>query len=180
MDYNEETIDVRNSAPEFPLPPALTTTEIPELDEHTIECDLRAFTRWLNALKDQVNYLTHIYADLRYLVESNFYRIYNLEVRMTEAENNITNLQQRMEIAEGDIINLKNDVTELNGALNNLSSRVDLLYSWLPIPYGLIDPKGWKFAMGNINVMSDNNGTPSLNVGIFTSPTVEDNDIYFN
>lgn len=180
MDYNDVTTEVFNEKPEFPLPPAITTTEIPDIDEHTIECDLRAFTRWLNALKDQVNYLTHIYADLRYIVEDNYYRIWNLEVRMDKAEANIINLQDRMVVVEGDIVNIKNDILEINGAIDNTNNRVDLLYSWLPVPYGLIDPYGWKFAMGNINVMSANNGTPSLRIGIFTSPTIEDNDIYFN
>lgn len=184
MEFEDPTIDVTkevtNEKPEFPLPPAITTTEIKDIDQHTIECDLRAFTRWLNALKDQVNYLTSIYADLRYIVEDNYYRIWNLEIRMDKAETNINNLQDRMEVVEGDIVNIKNDVNEMQGTINSVNQRVDLLYSWLPIPYGLIDPYGWKFAMGNINVMSANGGTPSLRIGIFTNQLIEDNDLYFN
>lgn len=180
MDYNDVTYEVTNEKPEFPLPPAITTTEIPDIDAHTIECDLRAFTRWLNALKDQVNYLTHIYADLRYIVEDNFYRIWHLEVRMDKAEQNIINLQKRMEVAEDNIFNLQTDVTNLYGISENLRQRIDLLYSWLPIPYGLIDPRGWKFAMGNINAMSSNGGTPSMNTGIFTRDYIGESDIYFN
>ena len=73
------------------------------------------------------------------------------------------------------------DLDTIEGLIEMVNGRVDLLYSWLPIPYGMIDPKGWKFAMGNINVMSDNNQTPSIDgAGIYTSGTIEDNDIYFN
>lgn len=183
MDYNDVTFEVHNEKPEFPLPPAITTTEIPDIDAHTIECDLRAFVRWLNALKDQVNYLTHIYADLRYIVEDNFYRIWSLEVRMDAAEANIFNLQQRMTKAEGDIWNIQQDLIEIHGAIDNTDARVDLLYSWLPVPYGLIDPYGWKFAMGNISAMSGNNGVPLApgpGIGIYTRGYIGENDIYFN
>lgn len=180
MDYNDVTNEVPHEKPEFPLPPAITTTEIPPIDEHTIECDLRAFTRWLNALKDQVNYLTNIYVDLRYIVEDNFYRIWKLEVRMDAAEQRIFNLENRMDVAEVNINNIFNDLKEVHGAIDIIDGRLDMLFSWLPIPYGLIDPKGWKFAMGNINVMSANGGTPTTDIGIITHPDIKDNDIYFN
>lgn len=46
------------------------------------------------------------------------------------------------------------------------------------VPGGMDNiPSGFNLALGNINVMS--NG-PSLNLGIFTSRAIEDNDLHFN
>lgn len=157
-------------------------TQLGHIDQHTIECDLRAFTAWLNKLVDQLNYTTRIAVYAKELAEKNEKRICMLEKRVDAIEKEliaikerITNLEKRMDKAEADII-------QLGDIINVVNQRVDNLYRWLPVPYGLIDGYGWKFAMGNINVMSANGGTPALppGVGIYTSPTLEDNDIYFN
>ena len=115
-------------------------TELPHIDQNTIECDLRAFTRWLNAMADQVNWLTKIYLELKAQVDKNTedirqlkVRVTNLEERMTAVENRVTNLE--------DIVN-NLDLDTIEGLIAMVNGRVDLLYSWLPIPYGMIDPKG--------------------------------------
>lgn len=156
------------------------TNILSHIDQHTIECDLRAFTSWLNKLVDQLNYTTRIAIYAKNLAEINEKKICMLEQRVDDLEVTVINLDRRLTKAEGDIINIQNQLVVLENAINAVNDRVDLLYSWLPVPYGTIDPKGWKFAMGNINVMSANNGTPSLNIGIFTSQQIEDNDVYFN
>lgn len=156
------------------------TFELDHIDQQTIECDLRAFTSWLNHLVDQLNYTTKIAIYAKDLAESNERRICLLEKRVDKIEKDIIELGDRVTIVEGDIINIKKDIEVLNKVIDQVNSRVDMLFSWLPIPYGMIDPKGWKFAMGNINVMSNNNGTPSLDIGLFTSQQIENNDIYFN
>lgn len=153
-------------------------TELPHIDQNTIECDLRAFTRWLNTMADQVNWLTKIYLELKAQVDKNTedirqlkVRVTNLEERMTAVENRVTNLE--------DIVN-NLDLDTIEGLIAMVNGRVDLLYSWLPIPYGMIDPKGWKFAMGNINVMSTTDAPTTVDgPGIYTSGQVEDNDINF-
>ena len=153
-------------------------TEIPHIDQNTIECDLRAFTRWLNALADQVNWLTKIYLQLKAQVEENTEDIRKLKVRMTNVENRVTALEQRVTNLENIVNNL--DLDTIEGLISMVNGRVDLLYSWLPIPYGMIDPKGWKFAMGNINVMSTTDAPTTVDgPGIYTSGAVEDNDINF-
>lgn len=153
-------------------------TEIPHIDQNTIECDLRAFTRWLNALADQVNWLTKIYLELKAQVDINKEDIRKLKVRMTNVENRVTALEGRVTNLEEIVNNLDLDVIE--GLISMVNGRVDLLYSWLPIPYGMIDPKGWKFAMGNINVMSSTDAPTTVDgPGIYTSGAVEDNDVNF-
>ena len=153
-------------------------TEIPHIDQNTIECDLRAFTRWLNTLADQVNWLTKIYLELKTQVDINTEDIRQLKIRMTNVENRVTALENRVTNLEEIVNNL--DLDTIEGLISMVNGRVDLLYSWLPIPYGMIDPKGWKFAMGNINVMSTTDAPNSVDgPGIYTSGSVEDNDINF-
>lgn len=156
-----------------------TYEELPHIDQRTIECDLRKFTRWLNDLVDRINWLTNLYVKLKEQVDINTEDIRQLKIRMTNVENRVTSLENRVTNLEEIVNNL--DLDTIEGLIAMVNGRVDLLYSWLPIPYGMIDPKGWKFAMGNINAMSANNGTPSIDgPGIFTSGSIEDNDIYFN
>ena len=153
--------------------------DLPGIDQETIECDMRKFVRWLNDVLDRVNWLKNLYIELKAQVDANTEDIRKLKVRMTNAETRITNLEARVTALEETVNNL--DLDSIRGAMNMLNERIDLLYSWLPIPYGMIDPKGWKFAMGNISVMSDNNSTPSIDgAGIYTSGAIEDNDLYFN
>lgn len=156
-----------------------TYETLPYIDQRTIECDLRKFTRWLNDLVDRINWLAKIYVELKAQVDQNKEDIRVLKNRMTNVENRVTNLEGRVTNLEEIVDNL--DLETLEGLIEMVNGRIDMLYGWLPIPYGMIDGKGWKFAMGNINAMSDNSGTPSTDgPGIFTSGSIEDNDIYFN
>ena len=156
-----------------------TYETLPYIDQRTIEYDLRKFTRWLNDLVDRINWLTRIYVELKKQVDINTEDIRQLKIRVTKVEDRVTNLEHRVDNLEQIVNNL--DLDTINGLIEMVNGRVDLLYSWLPIPYGMIDPRGWKFAMGNINVMSDTDGTPSVTgAGIFTSGSIENNDIYFN
>lgn len=152
---------------------------LPHIDQRTIECDLRKFTRWLNDLVDRINWLTNIYVELKTQVDKNKEDIRLIKQRVTNLETRVDNLESRVTNIENALANI--DLDTINNLIGMVNGRIDLLYSWLPIPYGMIDPKGWKFAMGNINVMSNNDGTPSVDgAGVFTSNTIEDNDIYFN
>lgn len=153
-------------------------TEIPYINQNTIECDLRAFTRWLNTLVDQLNWLTKIYVDLKEQVDINTEDIRQLKIRVGD-------LEDRMTLVEGRVTHLEDIVNNLDlGSIHNLidmvNGRVDLLYGWLPVPYGTIDGRGWKFAMGNISVMSTQDAPSDVaGPGIYTSGSVEDNDVNF-
>lgn len=153
-------------------------TELPHIDQNTIECDLRAFTRWLNALADQVNWLTKIYLQLKAQVDTNTEDIRLLKIRMGDAETNITNLDNRLTAVENALAAI--DLDTINQLISMVNGRIDLLYDWLPLPYGMIANKGWKFAMGNINVMSTTDAPTNVDgPGIYTSGSVENNDINF-
>lgn len=153
-------------------------TELPHIDQNTIECDLRAFTRWLNALADQVNWLTKIYLQLKAQVDANTEDIRLLKIRMGDAETNITNLDNRLTAVENALAAI--DLDTINQLISMVNGRIDLLYDWLPLPYGMIANKGWKFAMGNINVMSTTDAPTNVDgPGIYTSGSVENNDINF-
>lgn len=152
--------------------------EIPHIDQNTIECDLRAFTRWLNALADQVNWLTKRHLALETKVEENTEEIRKLKVRVTNIEDQITLLDGRITNLEEIVSHI--DIDAIEQLIDMVNGRVDLLYSWLPVPYGMIPGLGWKFAMGNINVMSSTDApTSTSGPGIYTSGIVEDNDINF-
>lgn len=152
--------------------------EIPHIDQHTIECDLRAFTRWLNSLADQVNWLSKVYVELKEQVDKNTEDIRQLKIRVTNIENRLEALENRVTNLENIIQNLGLD--DIIGTLEMINGRVDLLYSWLPVPYGMIDPKGWKFAMGTINVTSTTDAPTTVNgPGIYTSGAIEDDDVNF-
>jgi len=152
--------------------------EIPHIDQNTIECDLRAFTRWLNSLADQVNWLSKTYIELKEQVEENTEDIRQLKIRVTNVENRLEALENRVTNLENVIQNLGLD--DIIGTIEMVNGRVDLLYSWLPIPYGMIDPKGWKFAMGTINVTSTTDAPTTVDgPGIYTSGAIEDDDVNF-
>ena len=153
-------------------------TELPHIDQNTIECDLRSFTRWLNAMADQVNWLTKIYLELKAKVDENTEDIRLLKVAVGEDTGEISSLIDRVTALETTVSHL--DLETITGLITMVNGRVDLLYSWLPIPYGMIDARGWKFAMGNINVMSTLDApTDTTGPGIYTSNSVENNDINF-
>ena len=152
--------------------------ELPHIDQNTIECDLRAFTRWLNALADQVNWLSNAYVDLDARVKKNTEDIRKLKIQVNNLEERVNNIDARLTHLEEIVAAL--DLETLEGLIAMVNGRVDLLYSWLPIPYGMIDPKGWKFAMGTINVTSTTDAPTNVDgPGIYTSGAIEDNDINF-
>lgn len=152
--------------------------ELPHINENTIECDLRAFTRWLNALADQVNWLSKTYVELKAQVDKNTEDIRKLKIQVNNLEERVNNIDNRLTHLEEIINNLGLD--DIIGTLEMINGRVDLLYSWLPIPYGMIDGKGWKFAMGTISVTSTTDAPTDVNgPGIYTSGSIEDDDINF-
>jgi hypothetical protein len=152
--------------------------EIPHIDQNTIECDLRAFTRWLNALVDQLNWLSKSYVDLKVQVDENTENIRKLNVRINNLEERVNNIDARLTHLEEVVAAI--DIETIEGLIAMVNGRVDMLYSWLPIPYGMIDGKGWKFAMGTINVTSTTDAPTNVNgPGIYTSGAIEDNDINF-
>ena len=172
-----------------------TGDEIPYINQETIECNLTRFTDWLNRLVDQVNYLSCLYLELRDVVLENRQRIECLEARVDTLtdrvdglDTRVTNLETRMGTAEtrinnilGDIDTINNNITTINSNLITVQNKVDKLYSYLPVETSVLDQRGWKFGMGNINVMSANSGTPAITgPGIFTSDAIENNDLYFN
>lgn len=153
--------------------------QLPHIDQNVIECDLRAFTRWLNSLVDNVNWLSKAYLEMKDKVDDHEQRIKCLEERVDSLEERMDHMEECCEEVRDWIAHY--DISAIEQAINMVNGRVDNLYRWLPIPYGLIDGKGWKFAMGNISVMSDNNETPSIDgAGIYTSGQIENNDLYFN
>lgn len=152
--------------------------EIPHIDQNTIECDLRAFTRWLNALADQVNWLAKTYTELKKQTDENTEEIRLLKIRISNIEDAIADHETRITNLENIVNNLGLDI--IHGLIEMINGRVDLLYSWLPIPYGMIDGKGWKFAMGNISVTSTTDAPTDVDgPGIYTSGSIEDNDVNF-
>jgi hypothetical protein len=155
-----------------------SNTQIPHIDQRTIECDLSAFTRWLNALADQVNWLTNVYLELKEQVDINTEDIRKLKIRVTNLETRMDNLENRVTNLEEIVNNL--DLDAIQRLIDMVNSRIDLLYSWLPVPYGMIPSLGWKFAMGNINATSTTDAPTDINgPGIYTSGAIEDNDINF-
>lgn len=153
-------------------------TEIPYINQNTIECDLRAFTRWLNTLVDQLNWLTKIYVDLKKQVDINTEDIRQLKIRVGDLEDRMTLVEGRVTHLEEIVNNL--DLDSIHNLIDMVNGRVDMLYSWLPVPYGTIDGHGWKFAMGNISVMSTQDSPSDVTgPGIYTSGSVEDNDVNF-
>ena len=154
---------------------------VPPIDQKTIECNLTRFTEWLNKLAEQVNYLSCLYLDMKTIVQDNRHRIERLEYDLEQLENRVDEIDTRLTNLETIVNNLIGGSGDLNDAINLLNNRIDFLYDLLPIPYGLLPGKGWKFAMGNINIMSANSGTPSTSgPGIFTNDVIENNDLYFN
>lgn len=84
--------------------------------------------------------------------------------------------------AGGDRTVIHTDIANA-GDIYQIVNLVDDKVNWydtrLPRAKGSL-PADFKMAFGNINVMSANGGTPSLNIGIFTSGAIENDDVYFN
>ena len=137
---------------------------IPYINSKTIECDPVAFANWLNELVDKVNYHDLKLTELIKKVEKLTSEVACLDEKVKEIENRVKVLEEFL--------------NGTNNIFKELNDRIDWIYNHLPSGTGNI-PDDWKFGMGNINVMSGNNGTPSLSVGIFTGLSIEENDIYF-
>lgn len=151
---------------------------IPAIDQVTIECNLNEFTRWLNDIKDALNALVIEYENLSKTVEDHEHRILCLEERVEDHEERLHSVETRLTEVERIIEQILNDQSIIQ-AINMINGRVDFLYDLLPIPYGMIVPRGWKFAMGNINVMDEKTGPSMEGHGLFTKGTIDDYDLYF-
>lgn len=156
----------------------LVYTPLVHIDSKTIECNIPAFTIWLNDLVDQVNTNTQRIIQLIDLVEKLRNEVACLQEEINLLKERVTALEACCEEAKARLTEIENWQTTVNNRLDNLEDRVQWLYDHLPATTGLI-PADFRFAMGNINVMSANGGTPSLNIGIFTSRQIENNDLYF-
>lgn len=185
----------------------LTPTPIRPISSKTIECDPVGFAQWLNDLADLLNYTNRItiknYNDIRDLerrVECLEYKVEDLEIRVTALEKcckflrdhlpfNMDTPPPNWTFAGGDLSVIHQDISNdgdiykivnlVDNKANYNRSRINWWDNRLPRPQASM-PADFKVAFGNINVMSANGGTPSLNVGIFTSNAIENNDLYFN
>ena len=94
----------------------------------------------------------------------------------------VGNVPPNWTFAGGDVSLIHTDIAD-DGDIYQIVNLVDDKVNWydqrLPRTKASM-PADFKMAFGNINVMSANSGTPSLNVGIFTSNAIENNDLYFN
>ena len=157
-----------------------TGATIPPLDQKTVECNLTRFVEWLNKLAEQVNYLSCLYLDMKAVVQENRQRIECLEGQVAELTERIEDIETRLTALETLVNELISGSGDINSALNIINNKLDFLYDLLPIPYGMLPGKGWKFAMGNINVTSTTDAPTNVNgPGIYTSGAIEDNDVNF-
>lgn len=94
----------------------------------------------------------------------------------------VGNVPPNWTFAGGDKTLIHSDIAD-DGDIYQIVNLVDDKINWydgrLPRAKASL-PADFKLAFGNINVMSANGGTPSLNIGIFTGGAIENNDIYFN
>ena len=173
-----------------PLPPITTST---------VECDPAGLTLWLNNLANRVNEhefriiqlinavqeLQNAVICLEELVEALTLRVESLEkwrptveLRLTKLQDMINNLQKQINVINDKITALQKIVNNHEVRIGRLESDMAWYNSRLPRSKASM-PASYKLALGNINVMSANSGNASLNVGIFTSAAIENNDIYF-
>ena len=156
----------------------LVYTPVPHIESRTIECDVPAFANWLNDIADKVNLhdlriikLSEEVAKLRDEVACLDEEVEDLKRRMDEQEACCISNTERIEY-------LEEQLSGVNNIFQTLDDRIQWFYDKLPTGTGNI-PNDWMLALGNINVMSANGGTPSMNTGIFTSMQIENNDVYF-
>ena len=167
----------------------LTPTPIPYINSRTIECDLKGFTDWLNDMADLLNYTNklavenwNLTQDLKTRVECLEEKVETIEGQIIEIFDRLKDHESRLKSVELAIGPIITDINNISGNIQNImTSLLDLNWLLSIMPYNKINiPASFKIAVGNINVMSANNGTPSMSIGIFTKTVQENNDVYFN
>lgn len=175
-------------------------TPLSYINTDTIECNPAGLANWLNQMVDRVNEheyriiqlinavqelqnaiicLEELYRELEQRVtELEDWRP-TVELRLTQLQDLIDNLQQQVNVINDQITSLTNIVNNHESRLVTMEADMSWWYSKLPRSKGSL-PSDFRIGFGNINVMSANSGTPSLNIGLFTSGGIENNDIYFN
>lgn len=171
---NEPTVNSARS----PKPVTPVYIPIPHITTKTIECDVVAFANWLNDIADKVNYHDLKLVELIKKVEKLTSELACLEERVNEIDNRLKVVEEKLRDLETRIQHLEEFLNGTNNIFKEINDRINWIYDHLPSGTGNI-PDNWKFGMGNINVMSGNNGNPSLSIGIFTNLAIEENDVYF-
>ena len=172
---------------------------LPDITTETIECNVAEFAKWLNALVGKVN--EHEYRIIQLInavqelqdavlcldeaLTALTERVVLLEEWRPTVELRLTQLQDLVDSLQQQINVINDQIDALTNIVNNHETRIGVLegdmswwYSKLPRTKGSI-PSDFRIGFGNINVMSANGGTPSLNIGIFTSSNIQNDDIYF-
>ena len=174
-------------------------TPLPYITTSVMECNPAEFANWLNMLVDKVNEheykiiqlinavqelqnaiicLEELYRELELRVTELEEWRPTVELRLTQLQDMIDNLQQQINVINDQIDSLTNIVNNHENRLTVVEADMSWWYSKLPRSKGSL-PSDFRIGFGNINVMSANSGTPSLNIGLFTSGAIENNDVYF-
>lgn len=151
---------------------------IQPINPNTIECDPVGFANWLNDLREVVNQQSRLIMNFSERLTKVEYDISCIFAEIAAIKLRLDTLEQCCEDVQQTLIDIQADINTLNNRVTNLEADMSWFIARLPATQAAV-PAGFKFGMGNINVMSANGGTPSLNIGIFTSLVIEDNDIYF-
>ena len=151
---------------------------IQPINTNTIECDPVGFANWLNDLREVVNQQSRLIMNFSERLTKVEYDISCIFAEIAAIKLRLDTLEQCCEDVQQTLIDIQADINTLNNRVTNLEADMSWFIARLPATQAAV-PAGFKFGMGNINVMSANGGTPSLNIGIFTSLVIEDNDIYF-
>lgn len=174
-------------------------TPLSYITTDTIECNPAEFANWLNQMVDRVNEheyriiqlinavqelqnaiicLEELYRELEQRVTELEEWRPTVELRLTQLQDLINSLQQQINVINDQIESLTNIVNNHESRLVTIEADMSWWYSKLPRSKGSL-PSDFRIGFGNINVMSANSGTPSLNIGLFTSSAIENNDVYF-
>lgn len=176
-------------------------TPLPHINSKTIECNSAALADWLNDMADRVNDHSYRIIQLINAVQELANAVMCLEEmlgplgeRITELENWRVTANERMDSLQSLINSINTAINTINNELASLTNTVnnnhgprivnletDMTWFNERLPRSKTGmPESYKLAMGNINVMSAGGGTPSLDIGIFTSGAIENNDLHFN
>ena len=148
------------------------------INPKTIECDPVGLANWLNDLREVVNQQSRLIMNFSERLTKVEYDISCIFAEIAAIKLRLDTLEQCCEDVQQTLIDIQADINALKNRVTNLEADMSWFIAHLPAAKSSI-PGGFKFGMGNINVMSANGGTPSLNTGIFTSLVIEDNDLYF-